>query len=284
LYNFSSFHIEENVPRTNNETTEEILAILQKNAELIDLYRRLIQDAPNPSHRGILFDSLQNKEFHLNQFTALHHHLTGSKPAYDIEQISYGTYKEGLDIAFQAEFEQSEDYRSHYVIMQGPHIQNALLHAFSAQRENALRLHILLSESKSRSLDKGGDPLVVDIEKATKDNDTYRTALWTGDHLQVTLMSINAGDDIGLEIHPDTDQFIRIEDGQGLVQMGSSKNNLTFQQQAYADYAVMIPAGTWHNITNTGTVPMKVYAIYSPSEHPYGTVHKTKADAMAAEG
>lgn len=128
--------------------------------------------------------------------------------------------------------------------------------------------------------DYGTRPFVVNIDQATKQNNNYRTALWTGKYFQVTLMSINVGEDIGLEVHPTTDQFIRIEEGQGLVQMGDSRDNLDFQVMAYDDYAIMIPAGKWHNITNTGNRPLKVYVIYAPPEHPYGTVHETKAIAQ----
>ena len=131
--------------------------------------------------------------------------------------------------------------------------------------------------------DYGPEPFVVNINRATKNNNTFRTALWTGSHLQLTLMSINVGEDIGLEIHPNTDQFIRIEQGQGLVQMGDRKDNLNFEKRAFADDAIFIPAGTWHNVINTGYVPLKVYSIYAPPNHPKGTVHKTKADAAAAE-
>jgi mannose-6-phosphate isomerase-like protein (cupin superfamily) len=124
---------------------------------------------------------------------------------------------------------------------------------------------------------------VVNINQAAKQNSTYRTALWTGNHLQVTLMSINVGEDIGLEIHPDVDQFLRIEQGQGVVQMGKSKNNLNFVRKVSDDSAIVVPAGTWHNVTNTGNIPLKLYSIYAPPHHPHGTVHVTKADAMAAE-
>ncbi|EKQ54454.1 MULTISPECIES: cupin domain-containing protein [unclassified Clostridium] len=124
--------------------------------------------------------------------------------------------------------------------------------------------------------DYGPRPLVINIEKATEQNNNFRTGLWTGEHLQVTLMSIKVGDDIGLEIHPDTDQFIRIEDGQGVVKMGLSKDNLDFQAKARGDFAIMIPAGTWHNIINTGNKPLKVYSIYAPPQHPHGVVHVTK--------
>ncbi|OAA88377.1 cupin domain-containing protein [Clostridium ljungdahlii] len=131
--------------------------------------------------------------------------------------------------------------------------------------------------------DYGPQPFVVNINKAAKQNNTFRTALWTGKHLQVTLMSINVGDDIGLEIHPNVDQFIRIEEGQGLVKMGKSKYNLNFQKKVYDDFAIMIPAGTWHNVINTGNKALKVYSIYAPPQHPRNTVHVTKADAQAAE-
>ncbi|KKC49890.1 cupin [Paenibacillus sp. D9] len=135
----------------------------------------------------------------------------------------------------------------------------------------------------SKLMDYGSQPFVVNIDQAAKQNNTYRTALWTGKHFQVTLMSINVGDDIGLEVHPTTDQFIRIEEGQGLVQMGDSKDKLDFQEMAYDDYAIMIPAGKWHNLTNTGNTPLKIYVIYAPPEHPYGTVHETKAIAMSTK-
>ena len=131
--------------------------------------------------------------------------------------------------------------------------------------------------------DYGPKPFVVNINEASKQNKTYRTALWTGKHLQVTLMSIKVGDDIGLEIHPSTDQFLRIEQGQGMVQMGKSKNNLNFKRNLTDDSAIMVPAGTWHNVINTGNMPLKLYSIYAPPHHPFGTVHVTKADAMAAE-
>lgn len=128
--------------------------------------------------------------------------------------------------------------------------------------------------------DFGAEPFVVNIEDATKENNTFRTALWTGKHLQVTLMSIPVGDSIGLEVHPDTDQFIRIEDGLGLVQMGEEENNVTYQRRVGEDYAVLVPAGKWHNIINIGNVPLKLYSIYAPPHHPYGTVEMTKSDAM----
>ncbi|GFN32949.1 cupin domain-containing protein [Paenibacillus xylaniclasticus] len=140
----------------------------------------------------------------------------------------------------------------------------------------------LYPPGKTPIQDYGPRPYVINIAEAARRNKTYRTTLWTGKHFQVTVMSIPVGDDIGLEVHPTTDQFIRIEEGQGLVQMGDAKDRLDFTAYAYDDYAIMIPAGKWHNVTNTGHKPLKVYVIYAPPQHPHGTVHITKADAMAS--
>jgi len=126
--------------------------------------------------------------------------------------------------------------------------------------------------------DYGAEPIVINIENITKQNDTFRSALWTGKHLQLTLMNLNPGESIGLEIHPEVDQFIRIEQGTGFVQMGNTKNNLTFQQKVFDNYAFIIPASKWHNLTNIGNIPLKLYSIYAPLNHPKGTVHYTKAD------
>ncbi len=127
--------------------------------------------------------------------------------------------------------------------------------------------------------DYGPNPFVINIERATLKNDYYRIALWTGEYLQLTLMSINAGDDIGLEVHPDHDQFIRIERGRGIVMMGDREDQLDYRAAVYDDYAIFIPAGKWHNLINTGRRPLKLYSIYAPPEHPRGTVHETKEDA-----
>ena len=133
-------------------------------------------------------------------------------------------------------------------------------------------------EDFTKIKDYGPNPFVVNIEELTKENNTFRTALWTGKHLQITLMSIDVGDDIGLEMHPDVDQFIRIEEGTGLVEMGDEKNNLTFKKNVYDDYAFVIPAGKWHNLKNIGNTPIKLYSIYAPPNHKFGTVHNTKSD------
>ncbi len=94
---------------------------------------------------------------------------------------------------------------------------------------------------------------------------------------------IKPGEDIGVEIHPDLDQFLRIEQGRGLVKMGNRRDDMNMQANVAEDDAIIIPAGTWHNLTNTGGAPLKLYSIYAPPPHPRGTVHITRADAMAAE-
>ena len=127
--------------------------------------------------------------------------------------------------------------------------------------------------------DRGKEPYVVDIESKTVNNDNFRTTLWTGAHLQLTLMSIPVGGDIGLEVHPKNDQFLRLEKGKGRVQMGPKKSELTFERDVEDDWAILVPAGTWNNVTNIGDVPMKVYALYGPADHVPGTVHKTQEDA-----
>ncbi len=127
--------------------------------------------------------------------------------------------------------------------------------------------------------DYGCEPFVFNINHATNMNPNFRTTLWTGQDLQLTLMSIPVRGDIGVEMHPDVDQFIRIESGCAKVLMGRCRNSLS--EEAYADgnFAILIPAGTWHNIVNVGPCPLKLYSLYAPPQHPSGTVHKTKDDA-----
>lgn len=127
--------------------------------------------------------------------------------------------------------------------------------------------------------DYGNLPVVFDMETMTKMNDKFRTVLWTGTYMQIVLMSIKPGEDIGIEIHPDMDQFIRIEEGDGLVQMGSSRDNLNFSQIVEDDDSIIIPAGAWHNVSNTGDVDMKLYTIYAPPHYAYGLVQETKEEA-----
>lgn len=120
-------------------------------------------------------------------------------------------------------------------------------------------------------------PYVNNIENETLGNDYFRKEVFTGEHLQITLMSIPVGGEIGTETHPHTDQFLRVEQGSGKVILSGQEYEIA------DDFAITIPAGTEHNIVNTGDIDMKLYSIYTPPEHPKGTIHATKADADAAE-
>lgn len=131
--------------------------------------------------------------------------------------------------------------------------------------------------------DNGPKPNAFDIETATKENTNYRTTAWTGKYLQVTLMSIPVGESIGLEAHPDTDQFLRLDSGKGRCVMGPAEDQLDFQQDVSDGWSVQVPAGTWHDVINTGDEPMQVYAIYAPVHHTPGIVQETAAKAEEDE-
>ena len=131
--------------------------------------------------------------------------------------------------------------------------------------------------------DEGKKPYVVDIEALTTENKNFRTAEWTGEFLQMTTMSIAVGGEVGLEIHNDTDQFLRIESGRARVIMGKTKDRMDFEEEAKDDDAIFVPTGYWHNILNIGEEPLKLYSIYAPPHHPAGTVHETYEIAMEAE-
>ena len=121
-----------------------------------------------------------------------------------------------------------------------------------------------------------------DIERATLDNSTFRTVVFTGEHTQLTVMRLAPGEDIGREAHHDRDQFLRIEHGRARVELGSAEDVIDETHEVEDDWAVIVPAGVWHNVVNTGTDDLKLYSLYSPPEHPPNTVHQTKAEAEAA--
>ncbi|MFH1863892.1 MAG: cupin domain-containing protein [bacterium] len=117
---------------------------------------------------------------------------------------------------------------------------------------------------------------VGNIEEATLNNSNFRQVVFTGPHSQLVLMSLNPNEDIGMEVHPTVDQFFRVESGEGKVVMNGEETNVS------AGFAIVVPAGTQHNIINTSAEKqLKVYTIYTPPQHKDGVVHKTKAEAEA---
>jgi mannose-6-phosphate isomerase-like protein (cupin superfamily) len=114
-----------------------------------------------------------------------------------------------------------------------------------------------------------------DIEKATVENEDFRRVLYTGEHLQLVLMTFQPGAEIGEEVHPDRDQFFRIEEGEGAIDIDGREN------QVADDFAVIVPAGARHNVRNTGSQPLRLYTIYGPPEHKDQVVQSTKAEADA---
>lgn len=129
----------------------------------------------------------------------------------------------------------------------------------------------------------GPAPCIVHVMGAVQKNQNFRTVFWTGSCLQMTLMHIPTCGEIGVEMHPDTDQFIRVENGQALVCVGNRKESLDFQCCLKTGDGIFVPAGSWHNICNTGDCPLKLSSIYAPPHHPKGTVHCTKADAVSKD-
>lgn len=122
-------------------------------------------------------------------------------------------------------------------------------------------------------------PQAFDIRTATRENENYRTVVWTGRFVQVTLMSIPVGESIGLEVHPENDQFLRLDAGRGTVVMGPSEDSLDFERNVEEGWSIQVPAGTWHNVVNTGDEPLRLYTIYGPPHHAAGIVQSTKDEA-----
>ncbi|CAM2733517.1 Mannose-6-phosphate isomerase [Streptococcus acidominimus] len=131
--------------------------------------------------------------------------------------------------------------------------------------------------------DHGNKPFVTNIEEETLANTNYRTALWTGELLQATLMCIPVGGDIGAEVHDENDQFLRVEQGRGRVIMGESEDKIILDTEVGSEFAIFIPKDTYHNVINIGDEDLKLYSIYGPAHHAHGTVHKTQAIAIAVE-
>jgi mannose-6-phosphate isomerase-like protein (cupin superfamily) len=114
-----------------------------------------------------------------------------------------------------------------------------------------------------------------DIEKLTEENQDFRRVLYTGRNLQLVLMTLQPGEEIGEEVHEDRDQFFRIEQGSGVIDIDGIENAVQ------GDIAVIVPAGARHNVRNTGNGPLQLYTIYAPPEHKDGIVQSTKVEAEA---
>jgi mannose-6-phosphate isomerase-like protein (cupin superfamily) len=112
-----------------------------------------------------------------------------------------------------------------------------------------------------------------DIQKRTIENEDFRRVLYTGHNLQLVLMTLQPGEEIGAEVHEDRDQFFRIEEGSGAVDIDGVENKVE------DDFAVIVPAGARHNVRNTGSQPLRLYTIYAPPEHKDGIVQSTKEEA-----
>ncbi|MCA1055827.1 cupin domain-containing protein [Rossellomorea aquimaris] len=284
-HTYAAFHHPGDFSR-GHEQHQQVVEVLLNGiigkATATDFYRRLADVAPHEDHRSQLLQIAEEERGQWFQLTNLYTSMMGVQPMYSIEPLTFSHYEEGLERGYEAEIESYEHYRLGTMLTGDPTIYEAFVDACKGEWHHADLLRNLGASAWNRT-DYGPDPYTVNIDEATLQNEAFRTALWTGDHLQLTLMSIDVGDDIGFEIHPKLDQFLRIEQGQGIVEMGNDPNNLTYKRNVEADYAIIIPAGTWHNLTNTGSEPLKLYSIYAPPQHPKGTVHQTKADAMAAE-
>ena len=120
---------------------------------------------------------------------------------------------------------------------------------------------------------------IINVKKLTCLNDYFRKEIWTGTYSQITAMSIPAGGEIGLELHNDLDQILVVEYGIASVYTGKTKNSVIFKGCANVECAVIIPAGTYHNIINEQSCPLKLFSIYAPPKHPVGTIHKNKFDS-----
>ena len=128
--------------------------------------------------------------------------------------------------------------------------------------------------------DYGGAPLILNLPIAAERNESFRQALWTGEHLQLTVMTLPIGGEIGAEMHDTLDQMLRVESGVALVRIGEDKEHLRDTRRVGAGSVFLNPSGTYHNVLNAGREPLKLSSVYAHPAHPKGTVHKTKEDAV----
>jgi len=124
---------------------------------------------------------------------------------------------------------------------------------------------------------------VVYIRKATLFNDYFRREMWTGEHMQITVMSVPVGGEVGKEVHEELDQLLVVEQGTAAVFMGESEETMSFVGEATEGAGILVPSGRYHNVVNDGREPLKLYSVYAPPKHPIGTAQRTKADADREE-
>lgn len=151
------------------------------------------------------------------------------------------------------------------------------------QESSDIRIQDKELNAVPETLQPEAEPFVIDIEQATLGNENYREVSWTGEHIQLVLMSLAPGEEIDLEKHDDLDQFIRVEQGQAQIQMGRTRDDLNFERNVEHDWATLIPAGYYHYVKNTGDTALKIYTLYAPGTHPEETVHKTYQEAKNYE-
>ena len=174
-------------------------------------------------------------------------------------------------------------------LKKNPNPSDAQVHTFAEENEYdvhdvekvfyrlATKYVQLMSKEKDKKAASDANGHSVNIEKDTISNDNFRKVLYTGKKLQLVLMSLKAGEDIGEEVHPAVDQFFRIEKGIGEAVINGNKHSLS------DGTSLIVPAGSKHNLTNTGKSELKLYSIYSPPNHKDGTIHKTKEKAVEDE-
>jgi len=138
------------------------------------------------------------------------------------------------------------------------------------------------AKNPDKRKDHGPEPYTLNLAELAKMNTHFREAVWTGDLLQLVLMSLQPQEEIGLEEHSDTDHFFYVVEGTGIIQMGEKDTNINYSESIAPGCGIFVPKGEWHNIINNGSTPLKILVLYAPPHHEHGTVHKTKAEAEAA--
>ena len=139
--------------------------------------------------------------------------------------------------------------------------------------------HHALKFDEPHGEDLGMLPWAMNIQDLTTTNENYRHAMWTGNFMQLAFMSLQPGEKIDKELHMDHDQFFRVEKGEARILMGETEDAMTFDQLVYEGWGIMVPAGYWHEVQNTGQTELRLYTIYGPAEHHPGTIHATYEEA-----